>query len=737
MNRNTEMSRELSQSDCAMNEETSIKHRLRSASKGPLLSEGRQTPITFPSEDLAMAEGCVESADEEVEHAGLLQDAWFDKALNQASCSGRETPTSHSGGNKFTNSEAEERMKMSYAAALEEKQRKGEELFNKEAEERLSSLKKYFLDSNAHTGKLTYHTVDGQLWRREELANSEVRMVKTTFREIPLGTVVHQGWPDDTGGRVNSADAEVSGILHPKPKESASNSQRILENSKSLDRTNAVRPPPAVQPDNKLKISNVKGSAFKEFNQAGTNEVGELKERMQRMAAQMEAMQKREYERLSQSENVAKKRGARKRQKSPEEDGSDFSEEDFVYTKEAKPENRRKVTARRGRQRSASGCDRELFPNKSVSKASQQVDEVSGKSRDVRRRDKSAEGDAAIASVANAMVNQWPAQELPVFEGDQWQLFIDAFETMAKLSKWTPEQKLVKFLPCIKGTSRMYLEADDDELLTYEDAKNRLAERYGSNMSAFEVRQRIRNMRRRPGETMESFADRLQAASQKGRIERADKNELFYRAFLDAVSDSPKLQLYLEKQHKENRNARLPDLLRMVREYRERSPTRDSDLEFALNVCLPVDKRKGALTHADEATTEEVAQEEIKVTEEKIEREERKEKINMRDVGYALQELEWVKRVIKANGLHGDLAEKLRQMGSEKTYQEPMAEPLTEQDLNKIRESDYYKNGGHRNYRGRGRGRGRGYYREYGNRGYYQVNAEEGGSENRESQKKE
>ena len=123
MNRNTEMSRELSQSDCAMNEETSIKHRLRSASKGPLLSEGRQTPITFPSEDLAMAEGCVESADEEVEHAGLLQDAWFDKALNQASCSGRETPTSHSGGNKFTNSEAEERMKISYAAALEEKQR--------------------------------------------------------------------------------------------------------------------------------------------------------------------------------------------------------------------------------------------------------------------------------------------------------------------------------------------------------------------------------------------------------------------------------------------------------------------------------------------------------------------------------------------------------------------------------------------------------------------------------------
>ena len=90
---------------------------------------------------------------------------------------------------------------------------------------------------------------------------------------------------------------------------------------------------------------------------------------------------------MSQSEDVSKKRGARKRQKSPEEDGSDFSEEDFVYTKEAKPENRRKVTARKSGQRSASGCDRELFPNKSASKASQQVNEFRGKSRDSRRRD--------------------------------------------------------------------------------------------------------------------------------------------------------------------------------------------------------------------------------------------------------------------------------------------------------------------------------------------------------------
>ena len=734
MKRMTDSTRAKSQSEHTLNEETSTKYWLRSASKGTLLSEGRQTPITFPSEDLALAESCAESADEEVEHAGRMQDEWFNNAFQRANASGRETPTSHGCDNKFTQAEAEERMKKSFAAALEEKQRKGEEQFNKEAEERLSQLKKYFMNNNAHTGKVTFHNSRGELWRREELPNSEVRLFKTTYREIPLGAVVRQGLPEENAACVDAADAEVSGILRPKPREALIKPPQVKDNGQRPVKENAAQSLSEAQPDNKLLITNVKGSAFKEFNQAASNEVGELKEMMQRMAAQMEAMQKREYERLSQSEDVSKKRGARKRQKSPDGSGSDFSEEDFVYSKEAKPENRRKVTARKGRQRSASRCDRELFPNKSASKAGQSTGELE-KAKGSTKYDECAGGDATMNSVASMVANQWPAQELPIFEGDQWQLFIDAFETMAKLSKWTPEQKLVKFLPCIKGASRMYLEADEDELLTYEDAKNRLAERYGSNMSAFEVRQRIRNMRRRPGESMESFADRLQAASQKGRIDRADKNELFYRAFLDAVADAPKLQLYLEKKHKENRDARLPDLLRMVREYREKSPTRDSELDFALNVCLPVDKRKGALTHDDDDTVEEVAQEEKKVSDEKVEREERKEKINMRDVGYALQELEWVKRVIKANGLHGDLAEKLRQMGNEKTYQEPMADPLSEQDLNKIREGKFYNNAGYRNPRGRGRGRDRGYNRSYNSRGYYQVNADGGdqvGDENKQ-----
>ena len=81
MKRMTDSTRAKSQSEHTLNEETSTKYWLRSASKGTLLSEGRQTPITFPSEDLALAESCAESADEEVEHAGLIQDAWFNDAF--------------------------------------------------------------------------------------------------------------------------------------------------------------------------------------------------------------------------------------------------------------------------------------------------------------------------------------------------------------------------------------------------------------------------------------------------------------------------------------------------------------------------------------------------------------------------------------------------------------------------------------------------------------------------------
>ena len=405
MKRMTDLTRTMSQSESTLNEGTSIKHRLRSASKGTLLSEGRQTPITFPSEDLALAESCVESADEEVGHPGLMQDAWFNDALQREDDARRETLTSHGCDNTFTNAEAEERMKMSYAAALEEKQRKGEELFNKEAEERLSQLKKYFMNNNAHTGKVTFHNSRGELWRREELPNSEVRLFKTTYRDIPLGAVVRQGLPEENAARADAADAEVSGILRPKPTEALIKPPQVKDVGQQSVKENAAQPLLEAQPDNKLMITNVKGSAFKEFNQAASNEVGELKEMMQRMAAQMEAMQKRELERLSQSEDVNKKRGARKRQKSPDGSGSDFSEEDFVYSKEAKPENRRKVTARKGRQRSASRCDRELFPNKGACKTSQQAKE-SEKVKSSSKDDECAGDDATMNSVVSMVANQ-------------------------------------------------------------------------------------------------------------------------------------------------------------------------------------------------------------------------------------------------------------------------------------------------------------------------------------------
>ena len=715
MSRGAELSRGLSRSEHTLTEDTSIKHRLRSASKPVLFSEGRQTPITVPSEDMARYEPALEPA---TSTGQLSHDDWFDNALRTMLPSAGDTPPPEP---RFSALEAEDRMRRAYMAAVEEKQQAGVEQFNREADERITRLRRGLqpppTENKTHTGKVTYHTAHGQLWLRDEMPGRPVRLVKLEYTDLPRAAVVVAGLPEENVVKEDPADAEVNVILGKQPTDTLPRG----ESETVQPPATLMRPISTSHSESKINITQVRGSAFQEYNAASNAELLQMKETMEKMAAQMAEMQRRERERLSQEVDTEKKRSVRKRQKEQMEEENDFSDEDFVYTKSAKPEAKR---AAREKARAESRCSRELFipqGNGEVTQDNQQPPRKPSTSKSVDSLE-----------VTKEQLGQpiWPMMDLPVFEGEQWQLFIDSFETMARLSKWTPEQKLVKFLPCIKGAPRMYLEADEDDSLTFEDARNRLAERYGSNMSEFEVRQRIRNMKRRPGESMESFADRLQAASQRGRIDRADKNELFYRAFLDAVSDSPKLQLYLEREHKKNRNARLPDLLRMVREYRERSPARDSDLDFAVNVCLPAEKRKGALTHADTSVASDVVQEEKKVADEKVEREERKEKMCMRDVGYALTELEWVKKVIKANGLHGNLPEKLRNLGEEKSYQEPMGEPLTEKELERIRNSDFYNRSAYNGGRGRGnRPRGRGNGRGYGNRNFYGVTAEDADGE--------
>ena len=278
-----------------------------------------------------------------------------------------------------------------------------------------------------------------------------------------------------------------------------------------------------------------------------------------------------------------------------------------------------------------------------------------------------------------------PNIKLPRFNGENWYSFEDLFETIAKLQQWQGTEKLTWFLSCIDEKARMYLEVEQDELLTYEQARQSMEERYGNRMSTFDLKRRIRALKRNSGESMEAFADRLQAIAQRGRIDKEEKMDLFYRAFIDAVSEEPKLQMYIEQQKKQQRRARLPDLLRMVREYRERSPLRVIQ-EREVNVCQSIDKRKGPLRHQDNEVEGEVEKETRRVKDERMEKKDRGDRILRSDVDYNTGEIEFVKKVIRASGLMEGIKDKLEKMKSEKSFLEPLGDGTPEPDWQKIRQ---------------------------------------------------
>jgi len=128
-----------------------------------------------------------------------------------------------------------------------------------------------------------------------------------------------------------------------------------------------------------------------------------------------------------------------------------------------------------------------------------------------------------------------------------------------------------------------------------------------------------------------------------------------------------------------------------------------------------------------------VAEEEQKVVEEKEEKRDRKNQINLRDLGYALSEIEFVKKVIKANGLHRGLRDKLQDQEEGHTFQEPMGDPITDEQLGELRRRYGPRNSFPNNRQGGYQGNRQGGYQ--GNRqGGYQGNRQGGYQANRQGQ---
>jgi hypothetical protein len=260
-----------------------------------------------------------------------------------------------------------------------------------------------------------------------------------------------------------------------------------------------------------------------------------------------------------------------------------------------------------------------------------------------------------------------PLTTLCKFNGEQWEEFISYFKSLATAHAWSKVDKLTYLLASVEGKPRMYTKAEVGVPHTYTTVRDRLQHRYGQFEPAFNVRNLLRDAVRRPGETLEDFVDRLQEIATRGHIDVTDRNELFYGAFIRAIQGTPKMQLYVEQAHSQNRDLTLSDLLALVRRYRNLSPTTERrtvaantvaastaapDMVVAVDVCQPISKRKGELSHTDSSLQQELEEERGKVINEKEEKLRQKRNSLVKDMTYCLNEIAWIKKVIKDKKLH-------------------------------------------------------------------------------------
>ena len=698
-----------------MDPSMSIKSRLRSARGQMAQSDGQRTPTSG-----------MEAAADEIPaqlQAPSTPVQWSDERETTS-----ETVTSSDKRRqekRYEAAEAEDIMRRSYMAAVDERDQ-GREEFERLVSARIRRLKEGLspeVGQNASkptqpmsaepADAVSYHRRGDSYYKHDERADEQNRVTEVDVWDVPWAVIKKHGFPGDVDEAAQAEKPQTS-----KNPVVRGDDQRSGERAAARARVSLFQPVnqgrDALVPDQEQTVDNGTNDHQqpRDATNQGVNEAAirdelnnTLSDFCHKMKAEFEGMmtnerekwnteQRKELERL-RSENTRKRKVTEcgDSRNSTSAVSLSAKESASVISLQKEVESLKELLLKQS-QRAEN--DKDLLEREERRKLQHEVQQLK---EQLQREKTSAVGRAeaatakadavAVAAVpsANAVkpVVQPYAQniKLPKFDGRNYYSFISIFETNAKLRGWNNEEKLAWFLPCIEGEARLYLETEPDEMLSYERVKRSMEERYGNRFSTFDVKRQIRTLKRKSGESIESFADRLQSVAQSGRIDKTDKCELFYRAFLDAVEGEPKLQMYIEKEHDKNRQARLPDLLKMVREYRERSPER-SVREKSMNVCQSFDKRKGPLRHGDPQVRKEVEKETERIGEEKTEKADRGHRILRSDVDYNTSEIEFLKRVIKANQLHFNLKDKEAD-NKEKSFNEPMGEPLTEGDWQRIR----------------------------------------------------
>ena len=124
----------------------------------------------------------------------------------------------------------------------------------------------------------------------------------------------------------------------------------------------------------------------------------------------------------------------------------------------------------------------------------------------------------------NPMMASHPLMTITKFTGENWTEFIEYFESVADANHWSDHDRLTFQLMSIDSKPRMYARGDKGSQQTYHDVKRGLQQMYGQNEPAFRVRTQLREIKRKPGERLEVFADRLQEVAQRGLLDPQDSD---------------------------------------------------------------------------------------------------------------------------------------------------------------------------------------------------------------------
>lgn len=132
--------------------------------------------------------------------------------------------------------------------------------------------------------------------------------------------------------------------------------------------------------------------------------------------------------------------------------------------------------------------------------------------------------------------------KLPPFNGkDDWTVWINRFEAIARRYSWSSEDKLDQLLPCIQGGAAQFVftQLSPIVLSSYDSLIKELNSRYRSIQTARVAAARFMNRRQKVGETAEEYASDLKKLYDQahGYRDKKIRQEDLMRRFLDGLAD--------------------------------------------------------------------------------------------------------------------------------------------------------------------------------------------------------